>query len=332
MSLPGRSILSWGLKAGVTAGLLWYVVRSVPLHDVLHALRSTRAADVVVAVLLLMATRSLNGLRAKQLMDHQGLTLSARQITRVGYISTFYGLVLPGSLSGGLIGWHRLSQQDKQPAGVLAGIAFGRLVDTLVVAALGLLGWLLSPAARSRPFIGTSLGAALAALSALCALALYAHESRWTTRAMNRLFRWVPEAVRGKFVLLLERVARYQRLSTRVLTSSTALCVASHLLGAVAFSLFARAIGIVLPFVDWVWIRSCGLLLAMLPITIKGIGVQESSLLMFLQPSGVTAVDVVALSLIRLASGLCMAALGGLIELRALWRGPGRAPARSVKP
>lgn len=327
-----RSVLRWGLKVAVTAGLLWYVLRMVPLQEVLRALQSTNLMDAVVAVLLLVGTRSLNGLRAKQLMGHQGLTLSARQITRMGYISTFYGLVLPGSLSGGLIGWHRLSQQDKQPSGVLAGIAFGRLVDTLVVAVLGLLGWLLSPAARSRLFIGTSLIVALAAVMALCALALYAHESRWTLRTMNRLFRWVPEAVRGKTVQLLERVARYQSLSTRVLLSTTTLCVASHLVGVTAFGLFARAVGVGLPFVDWMWIRSCSLLLAMLPITVKGIGVREGSLLMFLQPAGVTAVQVVTLSLIRLASGLCMAALGGLIELEACFCGPGRAKVRSVKP
>jgi uncharacterized protein (TIRG00374 family) len=326
-----RSVVSWSLKAGVTVGLLWYVLRSVPVHDVLEALQSTHLSDVAIAVLLLMATRSLNGIRAKQLMDHQGLTLSARQITRMGYISTFYGMVLPGSLSGGLIGWHRLSQQDKQPAAVLAALGFGRLLDTLVVALLGLVGWLLSPAARSRILIGASLVLALAALAALCALALYAHESRWTPRAINRLFRWVPEAVRRKVVQLLERVARYQSLSPRILVSTTALCLSSHLIGVVAFGLFARAVGILLPFMEWMWIRSCSLLISLLPITIKGIGIRETSLLMFLQPFGVGAVEVVALSLVRVASGLCMAALGGLIELKAFFCGPGRAKTGSVK-
>jgi uncharacterized membrane protein YbhN (UPF0104 family) len=130
----------------------------------------------------------------------------------------------------------------------------------------------------------------------------------------------------------LKLVRRYRRLDLRRMAEVFALSIAAHAASTASLMLMGQSLAIHLGIGEWAWIRSCSLLLSMLPITIRGLGVRETTFLFFLQPYGVTAAQVVALSLVRMATGLCMAILGGLIEMKSLLSPGRRLPAPAAPP
>jgi hypothetical protein len=106
--------------------------------------------------------------------------------------------------------------------------------------------------------------------------------------------------------------------------------LASQLTGAAAFFLWARSLDTVVGFTELTWARSCYHLVVLLPITFAGLGAREGILLLLLQPYGVSGADAVALSFLQLGGTLAMATLGGLFELRNLWRVDDSAKPRGV--
>jgi hypothetical protein len=94
-----------------------------------------------------------------------------------------------------------------------------------------------------------------------------------------------------------------------------ALTIAATLLGIVATWWLAVALQLPVPFVTLAWVRSVVMLLAMLPVTISGLGVREGALVALLAPYGVLGPDALALAL--LVFGVTVAAVGvvgGVVE------------------
>jgi hypothetical protein len=96
----------------------------------------------------------------KLLADKQGLSLSLPAIFEISTTATFYGLILPGTLSGGFIRWYKLAKQGG-PVGALAALTWDRLADATLVALVGIICWCLSrPAAPHAVAPGCSWRAA----------------------------------------------------------------------------------------------------------------------------------------------------------------------------
>ena len=115
--------------------------------------------------------RYLAALRMKRITRAQDLRLEIPDIVRIGFVSTFYGLFLPGSVSGGGITWFKFCSIDRKPTEVLLSIIYNRSVETAAVFAFGLLFWLLDPLANAHSEAAWLMTAALIALVAGYALA-----------------------------------------------------------------------------------------------------------------------------------------------------------------
>ncbi len=309
------------LKIALTGSLVWYIVHTVPLSKVVPALRQAHLPDVFAAFAALLVARGLMGLRMKRVTDQQGMSLKVSQLIGISLASTFYGTFLPGSLSGGLIRWYRISRKDGKPTEALAAIGFDRLMDTMTAAIFGLGCWLLSAQARPRFVIGLGLlGATLGCLF-LYFLAFHAQGSRLTSNSVGRLLKpRIPSWLREKLKIIFDASKQYHGLPAAELASIFSLSLLIHWISTAAFVFLGWSLGIHLTLIDFGWIRSAWLLLAMLPITIAGLGLREGSFLIFLKPYGVAGPQVIALSCLRLATSLAIAALGGLLELRYLRR------------
>ena len=70
--------------------------------------------------------------RTQVLLRLQKMPASVGNIYLLNLASTYYSLVVPSSLAGGVVRWHRLSRQDHKGAEVLAVILIERLSDNLI--------------------------------------------------------------------------------------------------------------------------------------------------------------------------------------------------------
>src|SRR5665213_4392939 len=128
-----RRFFSYFARVLISAALLYLVARKIPLQTFLHSLRQVNLPLMLASYLLIPVMGYIDANRTKMMADIQGLTLSINQIVRIGFITSFYSLFLPGYLAGGVIRWHRMARHDKKPAQALATIVFTRLLSLSLI-------------------------------------------------------------------------------------------------------------------------------------------------------------------------------------------------------
>ncbi|HEX2451812.1 MAG TPA: lysylphosphatidylglycerol synthase transmembrane domain-containing protein, partial [Gemmatimonadales bacterium] len=279
-----------------------------------------RMDEVLTGLVLLLVTRILAAVRMKLLTDKQGLSFSPAELFEIGTTATFYGLILPGTISGGLIRWYKLAKQG-EPVRALAALTWDRLADAAAVAGIGVAGWLLSRPGGAHTAVGLALLAVFAGL-ALLYLVGFSHR---TGEFLLLPIETVVRRLRGRWghTKLQEAIAaarQYHKAEPGFPYAVAVLSIAAQVAGAGAFLLWARSIGTSVGFAELTWARSCYMLMMLLPITFAGLGTREGILILLLRPYGVSGAEAVALAFLQLGATLVMAGLGGLFELRTFWR------------
>ncbi len=252
------------------------------------------------------------------LTDAQGMSLSARQIFEISCATEFYGLLLPGALLGGAIRWYKLARRDRKPAEVLMVIVFGRILDTIILALLGL-GFLVIDARMAEHGGDVAL---LLFVVFIVVILLYALVfARRVSDVFLRLapMRFVPKAIRIRLKEVHGAARRFENLSKARLASFLLLNLTRHALGILSVFSLAVALHMPITLVNVGSIRSVMLIVTMLPITISGLGVREASLIFLSDYYGALAADAVAWSFLILCGTLLVAAIGGVIEARDAW-------------
>ncbi len=315
-----RRVLLRCLTIAVAGALLYYVFRIVPLADVMRSLRSAQIGKVVLGLALLFATRIISAVRMKLLTDKQGLSFTLPEIFEISTTATFYGLILPGTVSGGLVRWYKLARQGDS-VGALASLTWDRLADATTVAIIGVLCWVFSQPAGAHAAVGPPLLAVTGVLVALYLAGFSQGVGESLLRPIETLGRRQPFGwVHTRLGQVAAAARRYHGLGRGFPYRVAALSLAAQVAGAAAFFVWARALGTSVGFAELTWARSCYLLIVLLPITFAGLGAREGILILLLQPYGVSAANAVALSFLQLGGTLVMAGLGGLFELKSFWR------------
>jgi len=166
-----------------------------------------------------------------------------------------------------------------------------------------------SAQARERPAIGAFFAAGLLACSVLYLGAFHAKGSSLALRVIRKLP--VPGFIRSKVLKLMEAGGSYHKLGMNGLLAVFGISLAIQVTGSLSFAMAANALAIHLPFVDFAWMRSFGVLIRMLPLTVAGLGVREGALLAAMVPYGIDPAQAVAFSVVWMAISLIIAGFGG---------------------
>lgn len=326
----GKSLTRVLTVAGAI-GLLFLIFRVVPFADVMRSIRSAEPGKLWIGLGLLFLGRLLAAWRMKLLTDEQGLRLRLTEIFEIGTTSTFYGLILPGTLSGGLVRWYKLAKQGNA-VGALASLTWDRLADTAAVGVIGIVGWLLSRPAGPHALIGPGLVGVSAGLVALYIAGFSRAVGDVVLLPIDALVRRLRKGgwVRGKLEAVTVAARSYHGLGAAFPTKVALLSLAVQLTGSAGFFIWAQALGSPVGLAEVTWARACYTLVLLLPITFAGLGAREGVLILLLQPYGVTGADAVALSFIQLGGTFLLALLGGAFEFRNFWRR--RAEGAPAKP
>ncbi len=297
------------VKLVVTGSILYYVFTFVPIRNVVEALRGARISFIFPVVPLVLLSPLLSAGRLKVLTDAQGFPTSVWQLTRINLTTSFYVLALPGQLAGGAVRWHKLSRLAGQRIEALAAIAYSRLYYLALLTLLGVLFLVIDLPRAAHPLSVISLVALLALLIAAAYLAARADRSR----LLRRLGTDGP----GFVGQLASATAQYRRLPRGAWLRIVALSAIENIAGTLAVYLLALSVYIDVPFISMGWIRAVVQAVIHLPISISGLGVREGSLIMLLEPFGVTGATAFALSLLMLGRSLLLGAIGAALEIQS---------------
>jgi uncharacterized protein (TIRG00374 family) len=310
-----RKWIPWVVRLAIALAILYFIFTIIPFSEVVAAISTADGTWVLIAFLLLVPERFSGALRNQILSAQVGISLSVWRIWEINTATAFYSTFLPGDLAGGAVRWYKMSQPDKKPAQAFAAITFDRVIDTIGLAILGLVFWLIDVPRVTSTAVGllfavfsigllVGLGMSLSRTVATMALRLLEHER-------------LPGAVsflREKFRKVVESVQMFRELPPRVIASLTVLTLVRHLLSLAILYCFALSLRIDVGIASLGWVRSLMNLITMVPISFSGLGVREASLMVLLEPYGVSGTGAVALSFMTFIMHLSLAAAGAILE------------------
>jgi glycosyltransferase 2 family protein len=303
-------------RGAMALAIFAYLFQHISLANVLDAASSAAPGPLLAAFLLALLAHVVIADRLRRLVQALGMRLSTLTLLQINLATVFYGLILPaGNVTGIIARFYRMSRREPNYAGIAVALAFERLAATLTLCLVGIAFWLVDWRA-DWPALILMLGA-LAALLLLHAT-LFTSRPPLLIRLRDGLGRWWPHSLTS----LRQALQQSRSLPQGVVAKVFALSILTHGLGVVAYDLVASALSLDLSFATIAWTRSAAVLIAIVPISIAGLGVREGAMVVLLAPYGIAAADTLAYSLLAFATTiLAVGLLGGLIEAWRFLRG-----------
>jgi uncharacterized protein (TIRG00374 family) len=313
----------------VTVGVLAYILHLVPLGQLKAAIAAASVPLILLGFGVQIAVRVVNALRIRIIAKAQGAPLSFQAILTTMFTTSFYGLMLPGSVGAGAATLVKYLGHGATPAAALASMIVNRLIDTGTIVTLGLAFWGL---AHYDPASGNAQGLAVLPLVGGLLLFLAFHLLLF---GRSRVLRGIQDGIQrlglehrgpvGKGIArVVDQCSAAANLSTADAIAVGALSVFKDVLAVTVAFTFAASCGVQFSFATIGWMHAVVAMLVLLPISFSGLGVREGMLVLLSARYGVAAAVAMSWSLLLFAGTLFVAAIGACIEAWGFLRGRGR--------
>ena len=309
---PAVVFLGRVVRIIVVAGLLWYATRGVRWEriELVLAQSSWRwlaaAFGLVIVDRAVMAWRWVLLLRA---VAAAGAAVSLAATLRVFFVSSFAGAFLPGSIGGDALRTLGIARHGVSTANAVASVAVDRLLGTVSVILMGVLGlWLVGRQVDPRLMI-VAAGAACAASVLTYGLLFDSRFFAWLL-AKGGLAR-LPTAHRlvHKFLAAVGQYGRHHTILGGVLTLSCAVQV----LRTMQTWCLGLALGLTISGYWYFATVPVIVIVVLLPISIGGLGTANAAFVALFGLAGVPKDAAFTLSVLFLALSVFGNLPGGLL-------------------
>lgn len=305
MSVSRKRYSVWGARIAVSAVVLGIIFYVVPFHEVMQAARRLTPQLWLAGFALFLIGHALTAAKWWMLIGHD---VPFARAFRAHLAGLGANLALPG-VAGGDVVRAALVMGDTRDKGRLAvGSLVDRLIDTASLALVALVGGWLAFHTDGRTAGLVLGGIALIIVLKVAALRLFAARIKVLAAHI---------ATKGKIgrvlATIISALADMGRQPWLLLG-----CLALSLLVQCLFVLiniaFALAIGIMIPAAAWFYAWAGAKIIAILPISLGGLGVREASMAALLKPFGADYGAVIAVGLIWQTVLYASGILGILIQ------------------
>ena len=286
------------LKIVVSGGLLYWLFRTqdIKLADFLATVRSASLPWLALALLLQLTVVVVGTWRWRLLLTAQHVDLPFRTLLNSYLVATFFNQILPSNVGGDVV---RIGDTSK-PAGSKTVAAMIVLVDR-GIGLLGL-GFVAAVGATITAWISPTLGPiGPGILWLVLAVAIAATAwAVWMPHGVGALLKplralhqeWFGERIEQ----LMAALHKFRTTpSALIIGFSVPICVQGLL---VLFYLsIALALHLEIPIADLAVVVPISLVVQMLPVSLGGIGIRESTFVLYLSSFGVAQKSALALSL-----------------------------------
>lgn len=255
--------------------------------------------------------------RTRTLFLAAGANVPWRQVVALNLEATYFSVVLPGDLVGGVVRWARVRKKIDSGSGALALLLVERLLDFMVIGACTVAGaaWLFDgEGARTARWLTAGAGfAMLFGAGSFLVGARSAAVTRISQAAARRFASGWPGRITAGVVATLDgvAVAMTNRSATRRILLISLAYWAIAWTGTI---LIALSVHPQLPPLAFVGASSAIVILTQLPLTFAGLGLREASLPVLLVAYGVTREVGLLLGLCMFLPTLLLGIAGGILH------------------
>jgi hypothetical protein len=282
----------------LTALVFW---KSHPA-DVWRALTETRPAPILIAVLLVLADRTLMAYRWLVLLRPFSGPAGPRfrAVMRIFFVSTFVGTFLPASVGGDAVRAYALTKEGVDAPASVASVLMDRMLGVLSLLIMAVVGLIFARQMARDPLVLT----ALAVTALVCAATAAVVFSLRADAVVQWLAGRLPWA-RGR-ALAARLLSAVQVYATRHgdLANVLAGSIGVQVLRIIQAYFLGQALGIAQPLTTYAAFIPLILLVMLLPVTINGLGTSQLAFVWAFAQAGVPGAQSFPLSVLFVALGV----------------------------
>ena len=289
-----KKVVSLLIRLVVGFGILYILSLSFNLTDAIQLIFKSNIVFVSVGLLIIILLRIIVVFRWKIILNYQNFSVPIYELIKINYISTAIGQVLPGGIGGDLLRGYKLNQKYKQLSNTASSILLDRILGIGSMAITSLFGSIISD------FMGLNFGTTLY-IAVFCFffiagfyLVSRSNQSSFPVFSVkndriNKLFE--------KLKKLINSVTDKTKIK-KIFLSVSSISIGVQLLRCVIFYFLFLAFDQNVEFIYFLIAIPITLILAIIPISIAGLGVREGSLVFFFTAIGVPAETSIAVGIL----------------------------------
>lgn len=315
MSDKAKTILKWSVRLLLGVGITTYLVAKFDYSRILAGIMGASLPLFALALMLKALGGFCHCLTQKICLPAQRMTFSLRELMKLNVVIRFYSLFLPGGVSVTAVKWYKLSKPSGQRAQAAAFVLFTRLLHTAALIAVCLLGLVLDPQFR-YPRVKAATVVVLGVLLGTGGLLFLPAFTRLVGRALQLLgtARFLPRLLTSKVQKVWQAVQGFQQLPTFHVLLAALTSLLGHAAETIAFYCLARSVSLPATIFTLAWIRGIGVIAALLPLSVSGLGLREASFVAVLRNYGINESLTMSFSLTYFSVMVIQGLAGGVVE------------------
>ncbi len=297
------------LRVVICLGLIYFVVSKVDYEPLRAILRDLRIEFCIAIIGVLYVQNFIKALKWHTLLQAKNINLSVLRILQVDFSSTFLSLFVPSTISLDLFRAYGLSKEVASKKQTASSIIVDRLLSLFALIVVANISVLLFYKTIAVPEVAYTSISTLIVFTAVVLII----NSRFVVRFLSRYKATIRRYnILHKLEELRGSVNEY-KLHRSKLIKVFFLSVAMQTLRIVVYYLASLAVNANIPFQYFMIFTPIVMFLVMLPISLAGIGLRESSFVYFFSKVGV--LGTIAFAIPALVSLMVVISVlpGGLI-------------------
>jgi uncharacterized protein (TIRG00374 family) len=306
-----RRRIAVALRLVVTVALISYVLRAANVSEIQRIFLAAHWAWLVLAVVFFIGAQTLCALRWVLISQPLQLNRSWHEFLRLYFLGTFFNTFLPTTIGGDVVKTYYLARDTHLLARSTTSVFMDRNVGLGSLLLVGCIAATMNSAVPHGMSIMLILWLLVAVYLLANAALLHSRLHEWVHR---KLCQWRFERLVQRVDALFGSVAMYRR-NLFTMTATVVLSGGIQLIGFMSVFFIGLAIDAPASLKHYIVFLPVIAVVTMLPVSIGGLGVRESTLVAFFVPVGLTREQSVTIGFLMHAVMVVASLPGGWIYL-----------------
>lgn len=291
--------------------LFSYIIYKVGINTILKAFLQAKPHYIIIGTLIFLFKPLLESLKWYSILHYQGVKIDFPYIFRVNFISQYYGAITPGKVGSLIKAVYLKKKLNKSLAFTSSSVMIDRILDLIVVGGMSAVGILILADAFLVDFNKTLILLGIIIIGCLVSL-----NKTLTRFFLGLVYNYLAPkkykaTLKENFNNFYDNFPKAHNLIIPLLITAIIwiFMYSIHYLFALAFSVNQ------VPFIPFIMINALGTMIALIPVTVSGLGTREAFFLGALGVYGAQPENIILMSVTGTIILTTYYVIGGLVCL-----------------
>lgn len=300
--------MKFWLKSVISIALLTLLIWKANLGDIVTVIASADKRLYLAAFALFLFQQVVVTYCWQLLLLAQKNAVPFWQTLKVHFIGSFFGTFLPSSIGMDIVRAYHLSRHLRRGVDAASSMFVARVAGFGINFLVALL--VAIPVCRANQDFRLLWTVGILTFAFFAAIGMVLH--RWSLQLFSNILQRIKLAKIAEKLLHVRASILEVAVAKSAMLKMLALTLFFQMLGIVIIFIVGRAVGIGLDFQYYCIYIPLITAIAVLPVSVLGIGIREGAFVFFFTQAGVPKAAALSLSLLLFSQSLLMAAMGGI--------------------